>query len=355
MEQHPATASANKAVFMMTMQTKHLRRHLQAGLFGAVPTVLDAAAATAKGCPVPPLRSHTVALTAAQADTLHGILKEQGFKFEPRPYTLYFAQKPGLTIAVYEKGPKAVIQGKETREFIEFTLEPTVLGEARLGYEELHHPERFAPHFGVDESGKGDFFGPLVIAGVYTEAASARHLLDAGIRDSKSIGSDAQIRRLADVVRATPGITSEIVTIPPEKYNVLYDKIGNLNRLLAWGHARIIENLCAVRPACPSALSDQFANPRVLERALMERGRKITLRQQTKAESDYAVAAASILAREKFIDWLDAAEKRWKVRLPKGASDAALEAARTLVRNHGPDALRSTAKLHFKTAAQAMA
>lgn len=308
-----------------------------------------------KSCPVPPLRSHTVALTATQADTLHDILKEQNFKFEPRPYTLYFAQKPGLTVAVYEKGPKAVIQGKETREFIEFTLEPAVLGEARLGYEELHHPERFAPHFGIDESGKGDFFGPLVIAGVYTDATSARHLLDAGIRDSKSISSDAQIRRLADVVRDTPGITSEIVVIPPEKYNQLYDKIGNLNRLLAWGHARVIENLCTAQPACPTALSDQFANPRVLERALMERGRKITLRQQTKAESDYAVAAASILAREKFIDWLDAAEKHWKVKLPKGASDAALEAARTLVRTQGPDALRSTAKLHFKTAAQALA
>ncbi|MFM8684433.1 MAG: ribonuclease HIII, partial [Chthoniobacterales bacterium] len=148
---------------------------------------------------MPPLRSHTVALTADQADKLRGILTDQGFKFEQRPYTLYFAQKPGLTIAVYEKGPKAVVQGKDTESFIQFTLEPEVLGEARLGYEELHHPERFAPHFGIDESGKGDFFGPLVIAGVYTDEPIARHLLEAGIRDSKSIGSDAQIRKFADV------------------------------------------------------------------------------------------------------------------------------------------------------------
>ena len=258
-------------------------------------------------------------------------------------------------MAVYEKGPKAVIQGKETADFIQFTLEPEVLGEARLGYEDLHHPERFTPHFGIDESGKGDFFGPLVIAGAYTDDVIARQLLEAGIRDSKSIGSDGQIRKMADIIRATPGLVSEVIVVSPEKYNPLYEKIGNLNRLLAWGHARIIENLCERKPECPSALSDQFANPIVLQRALMEKGRKIELRQQTKAESDYAVAAASILAREKFIDWLANAEKKWGVKLPKGASAAVLEAARTLVHQHGPDALRATAKLHFKTTQQALA
>ena len=304
---------------------------------------------------MPPLRSHTVALTVEQADKLRGIVERQGFKFEPRPYTLCFGQKPGLTVAVYEKGPKAVIQGKETADFIQFTLEPEVLGEARLGYEDLHHPERFAPHFGIDESGKGDFFGPLVIAGAYTDDAIARQLLEAGIRDSKSIGSDAQIRKMADAIRATPGVVSEVIVIAPEKYNPLYEKIGNLNRLLAWGHARVIENLCERKPDCPSALSDQFANPIVLQRALMAKGRKIELRQQTKAESDYAVAAASILAREKFIDWLADAEKKWGLKFPKGASAAVLEAARTLVHQHGPDALRATAKLHFKTTQQALA
>ena len=160
---------------------------------------------------------------------------------------------------------------------------------------------------------------------------------------------------MADVIRATPGLVSEVIVVSPEKYNPLYEKIGNLNRLLAWGHARIIENLCERKPECPSALSDQFANPIVLQRALMEKGRKIELRQQTKAESDYAVAAASILAREKFIDWLAAAEKKCGLKFPKGASAAVLEAARTLVQQHGPDALRATAKLHFKTTQQALA
>jgi ribonuclease HIII len=259
-----------------------------------------------------------------------------------------------VNVSAYTSG-KVVIAGKGTEDFVRDVIEPEITGAAKLGYDDVLHPDWFEAHAGLDESGKGDFFGPLVIAGAYTNEPIARHLLEAGIRDSKSIGSDAQIRKFADVIRATPGLVSEVIVVSPEKYNPLYEKIGNLNRLLAWGHARVIENLCERKPDCPSALSDQFANPIVLQRALMEKGRKIELRQQTKAESDYAVAAASILAREKFIDWLADAEKKWGVKFPKGASAAVLEAARALIHQHGPDALRATAKLHFKTAQQALA
>ena len=108
-------------------------------------------------------------------------------------------------MAVYEKGPKVVLQGKGTQDFVTFRLEPEVLGEAKLGYEEVHQPEMFAPHFGVDESGKGDFFGPLVIAGCYTDKEVTRTLMAAGIQDSKRIGSDQRIRDLADLIRHTPG------------------------------------------------------------------------------------------------------------------------------------------------------
>ena len=111
------------------------------------------------------LTLHTCALTLPQAQKLRALLTEQGWKFDVRQYTLYFAQKDKLTLAVYEKGPKCVVQGRGTQEFVQFTLEPEVLGEAKFGYEEVHNPEMFTPHFGIDESGKGDFFGPLVIAG----------------------------------------------------------------------------------------------------------------------------------------------------------------------------------------------
>src|SRR6266545_471428 len=192
-----------------------------------------------------PRASYTAPLTLEQATKLHALLEELGFEFSPKDYTLFFAQKNKLSIAVYEKGPKALIQGKGVEEFIQFELEPKILGEAKLGYEEVHSPEIFEPHFGVDESGKGDFFGPLVIAGVYVDHGIARKLLDAGVVDSKRISSDARIRVLADTIRKTSLGLVETVLIGPPKYNELYEKFGNLNKLLGWGHARVIENLLA--------------------------------------------------------------------------------------------------------------
>ena len=289
-----------------------------------------------------------------QVGLLRSALLQRGFTFEEKPYTIFAARKEKLSVAVYEKGPKALIQGRGLEDFITFVMEPEIIGQALLGYEDVHEPERFEPHFGIDESGKGDLFGPLVIAGVYVDGDLARHLSDAGVRDSKGIGTDKKIRELADVIRKS-GAPSEIIVISPERYNQLYAKIGNLNRLLAWGHARIIENLCARVPACPRALSDKFADARVLQKALLENGRKIQLDQRTKAESDYAVAAASILAREGFIDWLDRNGTLLGVPLAKGVSPKVRESAAKLITLHGEEILPRIAKMHFKTASEVLA
>lgn len=304
---------------------------------------------------MPSLTSYTSPLTREQAEKLRAALAEGGFEFCEKPYTIFAAQKGKLNVAVYEKGPKVLVQGKGTEEFVQFTLEPQVLGEAKLGYEEVHSPEMFEPHFGIDESGKGDFFGPLVIAGAYVNSDIARRFVEAGIQDSKRIGSDKRIRDLAARIRQTPGAIHSVVSIGPEKYNELYEKFGNLNRLLAWGHARVIENLLEARPDCPRALSDQFANPRLIQNALLDRGRLIRLDQRTKAESDPAVAAASILARERFIDWLEKAGKSYGVTLPRGASGAVKKTAAGLVQAHSRGVLSKLAKTHFKTAAEVYA
>src|ERR1700736_2947581 len=147
------------------------------------------------------MNSYTHPLSQEQANRLRVLLVELGFEFSLKPHTLFFAQKNKLSVAVYEKGPKVLVQGKGVQEFVQFELEPKILGEAKLGYEEVHSPRMFEPHFGIDESGKGDFFGPLVAAGVYVERGIARQLIDAGVQDSKRIGSDARIRALAETVR----------------------------------------------------------------------------------------------------------------------------------------------------------
>src|SRR5881397_344645 len=296
------------------------------------------------------MNSYTHALTKEQTTELRALLEELAFEFSPKQWTIFFAQKNKLSVAVYEKGPKVLVQGRGVEEFVQFELEAKSMGEAKLCYEELHSPELFQPHFGVDESGKGDFFGPLVIAGVYVDPGIARKFLDAGVVDSKRIGSDARIRTLADMIRKSSLGLVETVLIGPAKYNELYEKFGNLNRLLGWGHARVIENLLARKPGCLRSLSDQFADAGVIRASLLKHGRKIAIEQRPRAESDIAVAAASIVAREAFINWLDRKSKELGLRLQRGVSPGVKESARKLVEMNGPGALREVAKVHFRTA-----
>jgi ribonuclease HIII len=295
---------------------------------------------------------YTSPLSAVQAENLRRILVSRGWELETRPYMLFFAKKEKVSIAVYEKGPKIVVQGKGSEDFVQFILEPEVLGGVLSLEKEVFVDEFVTPHIGVDESGKGDFFGPLVIAGVYIDSAIAAKFRKIGVQDSKNVGTDLKIKTLAKGIKETKGVEASVVLISPNRYNELYQKFGNLNRLLAWGHARVIENLLEKRPDCPRALSDQFANPRLIERALFEKGRGIELDQRTKAESDLAVAAASILAREAFVRWMDVESERLEVRLPKGASPQVKTVGRKLVEKHGSEVLNRIAKLHFKTTAE---
>src|SRR5256884_9749537 len=296
------------------------------------------------------MNSYTHALTKDQATELRALLEELGFEFSPKQWTIFFAQKNKLSVAVYEKGPKVLVQGRGVEEFVKIELEPKILGEAELGYEEVHSPKMFQPHFGVDESGKGDFFGPLVIAGGYTDRGIARKLLDAGVVDSKRISSDARIRALGDTIRKTSQALVETVLIGPAKYNELYEKFSNLNRLLGWGHARVIENLLARKPGCARSLSDQFADARVIKESLMRHGRNIVLEQRPRAESDIAVAAASIVAREGFINWLERKGKELDVRLERGVSQGVKETAKKVLEMGGPQALPEVAKVNLRHA-----
>ncbi|MDE1171050.1 MAG: ribonuclease HIII [Verrucomicrobium sp.] len=298
--------------------------------------------------------SFTFTLDPGQVAKLRERLEEQGFAFSELPYGHFRAERKEKKVGVqaYLSG-KLLVQGKGAAELVEFLIEPEIVGEARLGYDAVHHPEHFEPHLGIDESGKGDFFGPLVVAGVYTDGETARRLLEAGIKDSKLIGSDKRAKELAEAVREIVGPRCTVITMNPEKYNELHGKFRNLNRLLAWGHATTIENLLTAIPHCPRAVSDQFANPAILQRALKERGKKIELVQRTKAESDVAVAAASILARAEFLLRLEKLGDQIGRALPKGASAAVLALAKEIHAKQGEEALARVAKRHFRTFAQA--
>jgi ribonuclease HIII len=306
---------------------------------------------------VAPLTSYTCKLSDEQAAALKAWLQAHGYKSREVPYARYAAEKEKTNLVFYESG-KLVVQGKGTQEFIEFVLEPEILKEARLGYEAVLNPELLLPRLGVDESGKGDFFGPLCIAGVYVNEAVVKAWKDSGVRDSKHISSDKRIKDLAELIRKTPGCVSAVVPIGNEAYNRLYAKMRSVNTMLAWGHARVIENLMGQRqrmnPPPVRAISDQFAaNKDTVAKALMSLGRSIELVQKHRAEEDLAVAAASILARHEFVSRLGTLEKQYGMELPKGASAAVDAAAKEFIGKHGVENLPKVAKMHFRTALRA--
>jgi len=306
---------------------------------------------------VKPLTSHTCKLTDAQALALNAALLARDWKPRTVPYARFAFESDKCNVVFYESG-KLVVQGRGTQEFIEFVLEPEILKEVKLGYETVLNPDLLLPRFGVDESGKGDFFGPLCIAGVYVNEMVINSWKDKGIRDSKNISTDKRIHELAELIRNTPGCVVDSVTIGNEAYNRLYSKMRSVNAMLAWGHARVIENLMGKRyqmnPAPVRAISDQFAASKtVIEKALMASGREIELVQRHKAEEDIAVAAASILARDEFVKGIAKLEHQYQMKFPKGASAAVDAAAKQFVETLGAGELAKVSKTHFRTALRA--
>ncbi len=199
---------------------------------------------------------------------------------------------------------------------------------------------------GLDESGKGDYFGPLVIGAVYVDEQTEGKLIALGVRDSKLL-TDNRMQAMAEDIKAL--CPYFVVPVEPKRYNELYAKVQNLNRLLAWGHAWALENLLD-KVSTELAIVDKFGDESYLRKALREKGRQITVAQQTHAEEDIAVAAASILARAKFVQQMEQLSRRIGKTLPKGATDPSIvRVGRELVAEHGKEILAEIAKLHFKT------
>ena len=289
---------------------------------------------------------------AALREQLHGCAD---YMPAERQYALYCFEGEGVQVAYYAKRGKLLVQGRGAEDFVKKVLHKNPQSAETQPAEKADKRAcglDTRPHFGVDESGKGDYFGPLVVAGVYTDESTAPELRRLGCKDSKQIPAEGQIARLAAAIKALPGIRWEVLCIGPARYNELYAEMGNLNRLLAWGHARVIAALHAKVPACPRALSDQFANEWVLRRALGARAVPVKLEQRPRAEEDVAVAAASILARARFVEWVQQAAQSAGCSLPLGCAPHVLKAAKTFVATHGRERLPEVAKLHFKLTKQ---
>lgn len=285
----------------------------------------------------------TTQITPEQGQKIRQYAQANGLDLSYPRYTHFNAKITGLSITYYQSG-KLVIQGKNKDDFIRFFLEPEIL--CSLEYSNPITTVDLHPHIGVDEAGKGDLFGPLCVAAVQADTPGIERLVEMGIKDSKTL-SDKLAHKQAKIIKQH--FSYEILYLYPSKYNELYKKFGNLNTLLAWCHARVIQTV-ATQTNCPDVLIDQFAAPHLVANAVKRLNIPINLEQRHRGESDPVVAAASILARAAFLEGLQKLSTHYEIELPKGASQIVQRAGRSFLDRHGEAEFGQVAKLHFKTA-----
>jgi ribonuclease HIII len=276
------------------------------------------------------------------ADKLKNELVERGCTLEQPAHTLFQAKKEGLSCTLYTSG-KLVVQGKKKDEFIEYYLEPEILHT--FTYRQPTEEITYVDHIGSDESGKGDYFGPLCIAALYATKEQISQLIKMGVKDSKKL-TDATILSLAKKIEAS--FTYHIIKIGPSKYNELIEKFGNLNSLMGWAHATAIDALYK-KTQCKEVTIDKFAHESVVTKALKQKELQLFVIQKVRAEEDPVVAGASILARASFVQEMARLSTLVGMVLPKGASKKCIEVGKAIVRKHGTPLLAQVAKMHFKT------
>ena len=288
------------------------------------------------------MNTYSQKITSLQSNAIKDLFISLNAVFDVVQYSFWRA-KTNTFQAIYYTSGKLLVQGKNI-ENIAIEIDK-ILGVSS-GFEQSNlidfNQEKY---IGTDESGKGDFFGPLVVAGVQVDKNNKQKFIELGIKDSKKL-DDKKILMLANQIKANS--VHSVVVITPVKYNELYTKFNNLNKLLAWGHARAIENILEKSP-CNYALADKFGDESLIKNALMQKGRSIVLNQMVRAESDIAVAAASVLARAEFVKRMQELELRYELQLSKGVSDKVIQQAQTFISKYSFDRLREIAKMHFKT------
>ncbi len=299
----------------------------------------------------PKKTSFTYELTNDQQELLFGVMLGGNYRKREVPYSLWAIEGDGFNATLYQKEKhgkrKLCIQGGKAEDFVLFVLEPNVLMSATHGYETILDPNLTAPHAGSDESGKGDYFGPLVVCCAYVNEALYEEMKKLGVKDCKQMTDKAVLTIGAALRKLLTPQGYAVVKLGPAAYNRLYAKMRNINRMLAWAHGVAIEELLTKQPNCHRVVVDQFApTEATIQRALKPLGKAAQIEQRHKAESDMAVAAASVIAREIFLRDM----KNEQVSYPIGSSDPKVrETAEAMVNEHGAVWLMNHCKAHFQT------
>ena len=303
----------------------------------------------------PKLSTYTIALDDAQLEKLRAVCAARDWEPVEVAYARFAFRGPDVNVTAYDKRKVVVIAGKGTEEFVLNTLETEITQTPKLGYDAVLHPDWFTAHAGLDESGKGDFFGPVIAATVIAEQPAIEGWLKAGVKDSKRL-ADSQILKLDGLIRKTAGAAVKTCYCGMPKYNELMLRPhANLNRLLAWQHATALEQALNEKWV-PWGLLDQFSKQPLTQRELAKKAVKnFELKMRVRAEEDPVVAAASVVARAEYVRVMKALSLKFGAPLQKGASGKVKEQAAAILERFGAPALRDFAKLHFRTAYEVVA
>jgi ribonuclease HIII len=288
------------------------------------------------------MTTKTFVLAEARIEALRTRLEYEGYEFNSLQYGHFSARSPGVVVNAYRSG-KVVFQGSGA-ELASRRLSD-LLGETAAEAAAKRVPG--LPLIGTDEAGKGDYFGSLAVGGVAVERDQAWLLEDIGVRDCKKMSDEAVLRVDVEIRESLP---HALVVLEPEEYNRTHQRVGNVNRILADAHAKVIATLRRECPGIDRVLVDRFGSESLVSGALEKRRVKAKLFQKFRAEDSPVVAAASIVARAAFLRSLDDLYLFAGEDLPKGAADSkVLAVGRRILEREGRKGLGRVAKLHFKT------
>ena len=272
------------------------------------------------------------------------------------PHAYYQLKLPSLNVTAYHSG-KVVLQGSNVDVFIQKHDLTASTSTKKLKTETNGLPEGFSNWsvIGSDEVGTGSYFGPLTVACAFVPETHFKTLQQLGVKDSKNL-TDAQIQEIVPKIKAL--IPYKLLTLWPEKYNEV-QQTKNLNEMKALLHNQAIKLLYQqLNPETVQAvLIDEFCSQKNYYRYLNEQTtplKSITY-FKTKGESHHiAVAAASMIARDAFLEGLKTLSKEYGYSLLSGANAAVDELASKILKQEGMDGLRKVAKLHFANTQKAM-
>ncbi|PCJ54550.1 MAG: ribonuclease HIII [Planctomycetota bacterium] len=286
-------------------------------------------------------------LSSQEGNQLSDALQSAGYEFRNLQHAVFQARGEGVVVSLYKSG-KLVVQGKGAEAWHTQYLGAKETAPSKKQTSASREPSGFPPaanSIGSDEAGKGDTFGPLVVAAVAIAKDKVELLQSSKVADSKTI-DDHRIRILGPWIREN--FDFEIRCLMPLKYNQEWQSAGsNVNTLLTQLHSDCL-GVLHERSGYQSMVVDRFSPSCPVSKQIHAVAPTVSVVEVPRAEAHLAVAAASVLAREQFLIGMEELSAEWAMDIPRGSGSPVPPAMREFLQLHGVEEMRRVAKVHFK-------